>query len=68
MLKIIGAEHDWAFLLGETGLLARDQNIGAMVHFFGVLIFGFAMIWSVRHGWFGPTTEPDESDTASEEH
>lgn len=34
-----GGEHDWAFLLGRFGLLARDQGIGRGVHAIGTLLY-----------------------------
>lgn len=39
-----GGEHDWAILLGELGLLPRDQAIGGAVYLTGVLIYGVAVI------------------------
>jgi hypothetical protein len=37
-----GGEHDWAYLLGELGLLEHDHFIGQLVRFLGVLIFAYA--------------------------
>jgi hypothetical protein len=37
-----GGEHDWAYLLGELGLLEHDHFIGQLVRFVGVLIFAYA--------------------------
>jgi hypothetical protein len=53
-----GGEHDWTFLLGRTGLLARDQNLGDMVHFFGVLLFCLSILLSMRYAWIGKTAPP----------
>jgi hypothetical protein len=39
-----GGEHDWAIMLGELGLLPRDQVIGGAVYLAGVLIYGIAVI------------------------
>ena len=39
-----GGEHDWAILLGERGLLPRDQAIGGAVYLLGVLIYGIAIV------------------------
>ena len=39
-----GGEHDWAILLGEIGLLPRDQAIGGAVYLCGVLIYGIAIV------------------------
>ena len=42
-----GGEHDWALLLGEWGLLSRDQAVGGAVYLVGVLLYGGAIFW----GW-----------------
>ena len=42
-----GGEHDWAYLLGETGLLAHDQAIGRAVHALGVVVF----VCAIALGW-----------------
>lgn len=42
-----GGEHDWAYLLGEMGLLARDQSIARAVRTAGILIVVGATAW----GW-----------------
>jgi len=42
-----GGEHDWAYLLGELGLLRHDVAIAHAVHFSGVLLF----LWSCLAGW-----------------
>ena len=34
-----GGVHDWRVILGETGLLPRDQEIGQMVYSVGVLCY-----------------------------
>ena len=39
-----GGEHDWAIILGELGLLPRDQAIGGAVYLAGVLLYGIAII------------------------
>ena len=46
-----GGEHDWAYLLGELGLLRQDVAIAQAVHFAGVLI----LLWSVLAGWLYAT-------------
>jgi hypothetical protein len=38
-----GGEHDWAFLLGHFGLLARDQGIGQTIHLLGTLLYVVAV-------------------------
>ncbi len=59
-----GGEHDWAYLLGELGLLARDQNLGEMIRFFGVLVYGYAIISSL---WFAPLIMGARPDYAVDE-
>jgi hypothetical protein len=39
-----GGEHDWTYLLGHWGLLARDQQIGRMVYLAGVLCYLAAVV------------------------
>ena len=34
-----GGEHDWAYILGELGLIHRDQAIGDVIFAIGVLLF-----------------------------
>lgn len=38
-----GGEHDWTFLLGQAGWLARDVALGQAVHATGVLIYLVAL-------------------------
>lgn len=38
-----GGEHDWAYLLGEVGWLARDLAVARGVHATGVLLFLVAL-------------------------
>jgi hypothetical protein len=47
-----GGEHDWAYLLGELGLLRRDRVIADAVHFVGVILFGVSCLW----GWIWAST------------
>jgi hypothetical protein len=62
-LPLVGSgEHDWAYLLGEMGLLRQDRVVGDVVHFVGVLLFLAACLW----GWIyasatgrGAPTAPD---------
>ena len=42
-----GGEHDWAILLGDLGLLPRDQEIGGAVYLAGVLIY----VLAIAAGW-----------------
>jgi hypothetical protein len=54
-----GGEHDWAILLGETGLLPRDQAIGGAVYLVGVLLYGIAIV----AGWrIATTRRAEETD------
>lgn len=43
-----GGEHDWAFLLAEWDLLARDQVIARDLRFIGWLVIGAATWWGWR--------------------
>jgi hypothetical protein len=52
-----GGEHDWAILLGELGLLPRDQAIGGAVFLAGVLIYAVAIVV----GWLTVTDSGDAS-------
>lgn len=38
-----GGEHDWEYLLGAAGLLARDQEVARLVHGVGVLLYATAI-------------------------
>jgi hypothetical protein len=42
-----GGEHDWNYLLGELGLLARDQSVSHAIIVTGVLLVLGASAW----GW-----------------
>ena len=53
-----GGEHDWAYLLGELGLLHRDQGIGDAIFATGVLIF----IVSIALGFLRASDKPNESE------
>ena len=39
-----GGEHDWAILLGEWGMLPRDQAVGGSVYLAGVVLYGAAIV------------------------
>jgi len=57
-----GGEHDWAFFLGQWGLLQRDQVIGGAVYVFGALVYAVAIIG----GWMllatpGQTPSPESA-------
>jgi hypothetical protein len=40
-----GGEHDWAYLLGELGLLHKDQVIGDTIYAVGVALFLVSIGW-----------------------
>jgi len=40
-----GGVHDWRVILGETGLLPRDQEIGGMVYSVGVICYLVSLLW-----------------------
>lgn len=42
-----GGEHDWAYLLGEMGLLHRDQAIGTAIYLCGVALFLVSIGWGL---------------------
>jgi hypothetical protein len=44
-----GGEHDWNYLLGELGLLQRDQSISHAIVAAGVLL----VLGSAAWGWIG---------------
>jgi hypothetical protein len=43
-----GGEHDWAFLLGEAGWLARDVALARAVHGAGVMLYIVALALGIR--------------------
>jgi hypothetical protein len=54
-----GGEHDWAYLLGELGLLEHDHIIGQLVRVAGVLIFAYATMRGFTYARQGtPPPEP----------
>jgi hypothetical protein len=44
-----GGEHDWAYLLAELDLLARDQEVGRLVHLAGVVVYVISVVGALRH-------------------
>lgn len=44
-----GGVHDWAYLLGELGLLEHDHFMGQLVRFIGILIFAYATMRGVTY-------------------
>lgn len=43
-----GGEHDWAYLLGRAGWLAKDQELAGTVHFLGVVLLVASVVWGLR--------------------
>jgi hypothetical protein len=50
-----GGEHDWAYLLGELGLLRQDHAIADGVHFVGAILFIASCLW----GWIYASAEAE---------
>ncbi|MEP6732973.1 MAG: hypothetical protein ABJE10_20185 [bacterium] len=42
-----GGEHDWAYLLGETGMLSHDQGVGRAFRAAGFLIIVLSTAWGL---------------------
>jgi hypothetical protein len=42
-----GGEHDWAYLLGRAGWLARDGELSKVVHFVGVVLLMASVLWGI---------------------
>lgn len=59
-----GGEHDWAFLLGELGLLRNDQGIARMWNALGFGLFVVAIFMGTRAALNPPSPLADEADTA----
>ncbi len=43
-----GGEHDWAYLLGRTGLLRHDAGVAGSFRAVGVLLYLAALAWGWR--------------------
>lgn len=57
-----GGEHDWAYLLGEAGWLARDQAIARGIHAAGLVLFLVALFLGLGAALAAPATpRADES-------
>jgi hypothetical protein len=59
-----GGEHDWAYLLGEAGWLARDQAIASSVHHAGVLLFLIALGLGLT-ATLDAAEDPDDESSSS---
>jgi hypothetical protein len=57
-----GGEHDWAYILGRLGWLARDQVIGQRVWGVGVLLY----LVAIAGGLFALTAKQPESDETAD--
>ena len=55
-----GGEHDWAYLLGELGLLKQDQRIAQAVWMIGVVIY----IAAIVGGYFSSSSVPKSEEVA----
>ena len=44
-----GGEHDWAYLLGEMGLLRREQGIGQAFFATGLVLFFLSVAWGLMN-------------------
>lgn len=60
-----GGEHDWAFILGEFGLLRNDQGIARMWNALGFGLFLASLVIGIRAALDRPA--PDEADDADED-
>lgn len=53
-----GGEHDWTYLLGEAGWLARDVALGEAVHALGVAVYLAAIGLAIAGATIPQTGEP----------
>jgi hypothetical protein len=44
-LPLIGGDHDWNYLLSELNLLNRDESMGRLVFFIGMLLVWLSLIF-----------------------
>jgi hypothetical protein len=56
-----GGEHDWAYLLGETGWLAHDATIATAIHATGVLILVVALALGFLAALATPAAEANDA-------
>ena len=52
-----GGDHDWAYLLGELGLLQHDQALADIVRFIGVMLFGYSLVLGFSYAG-SPRSQP----------
>ncbi|HET7630689.1 MAG TPA: hypothetical protein VFK16_00095 [Gemmatimonadaceae bacterium] len=54
-----GGEHDWAYLLGRTGLLAHDQGVASTFSALGWLFFVYGLVAGARAALQPPAVADD---------
>ncbi|HET7456765.1 MAG TPA: hypothetical protein VFJ74_03855 [Gemmatimonadaceae bacterium] len=57
-----GGEHDWAYMLGRLGWLARDTAIARGVYQWGIVLFGIATALGVLFAFQSGAAEPGEGE------
>ncbi|MDQ3623577.1 MAG: hypothetical protein M3463_13980 [Verrucomicrobiota bacterium] len=55
-----GGEHDWTFLLGEAGWLARDVALGEAIHATGVAVYMLSLVLAIKHASAATSVQPVE--------
>lgn len=55
-----GGEHDWAYLLGELGWLARDRQLARDIRVLGAFLF----VWALVTGFRATQAAPAEQSPA----
>ncbi len=55
-----GGEHDWAYLLGRTGLLQHDAGVAGTFRALGVVAYLVALVWGWRAATAPPAAPVDE--------
>lgn len=56
-----GGEHDWAYLPGRAGWLARDQDLARTIHFLGVVLLVASVFWGVRSQYVAIPEKQDQN-------
>ena len=52
-----GGEHDWAYLMGETGLLSHDTQIARAIRLVAAALMLGAAVWGLRRAGGAPAAE-----------
>lgn len=60
-----GGEHDWAYMLGRLGWLARDTAIARGVYQWGIVLFGIATALGVLFAFQSGAAEPGEGEVGA---